>query len=100
MQGTAGQPVTQTLDALSHLLGKCGQTLDELADDEGEDAADDRETGQQHQRDRDAARNADAIKEVDRGHQQCRHHRRQGDRHDDQLEPLDHPEHRDDRGHR
>ena len=83
---------------MAHLLGQRGHALDELADDEREDPADHREAGEQHQRHRDAARRTAAVEEVHGGQQQGGHHRRQGHRHEDQFEALDHPEHRDDGG--
>ena len=84
------------VDAAGDLLDQCRRALDELADDEREDAADHHEPGQQHHRHRGAAGNAAAVQEVDAGQQHRRQHRRQRHRHDDQLEPRDHPQQCDD----
>ena len=58
MQRAFDQPLLGGVDAAADLLDQIGQTDDELADDERQDAAQYREAGQQHQRHRAAARQA------------------------------------------
>ena len=58
--------VARALDAGGHLFDQRRAALDELADDERQDAADDRDSAEQHQRHRAAAGSAAAIQEVDR----------------------------------
>ena len=77
------------------LFDQSGQAGDELADNERQQAADDRDSAQQDQRHRAAAGRAPAIQKVDRGNHQRGEHQRQGDRHHDEFEPPDHPEQRD-----
>ncbi len=96
VRGPLHQPLPGGLDALRDLFDQPGQADDELADDEREDAADNRYTGQQYQRHRAAAGGAAPIQEVDGGDQQRGEYQRQRDRDHDQFEPSDHPEHRDD----
>ncbi len=97
VQRAVRQPVPHALDAGAHLLDECRCALDELADHEREDPADDSDAAEQHQGHRSAPRSAAPIQEVDDGQQQRGQHRRQGDGHHDQLELLDHPQQRDDR---
>ena len=77
---------------------RSGSTDDELGDDEGEDAAQQRESAQQHQRDRAAARQAPPVQPVHGRHQQRADHQGQQHRDDDDLEPRHHPQEGDDRG--
>ena len=51
---------------------------------------------EQHQRHRAAAGRAAPVQQVDDRQQQRGQHRRQRDRHDDDFELRDHPQHRDD----
>ncbi len=77
------------------LFDQAGHAGDELADDERQHPADDRDSAEQHQRHRATARRAAAVQEVDRGDHQCGQHQRQSHRHHDDLELRDHPDHRD-----
>ena len=91
------QPAPGGLDAAGHLFGQARQTVDELDDNEGQDAAQDREPTQQHQRDRAPAGQTPPIQPVHHGQQQSADQQRHQHRDDDDLELIHHPEQGDQR---
>ena len=79
------------------LFDQSGQPVDELADDERQHAADDRDPAQQHQRHRAAAGGAAAVQEVDGGQSATRPASDARATGTTMISSrLDHPEHRDD----
>ena len=70
--GSVDQPVAGALDAAGDLLDELRCAVDELVDDEGEDAAEDGETEDEDEGDGATAGGAVPVEEVDGGQQRAR----------------------------
>ncbi len=84
--GAVDEPVAQGVDAVRHLLDEAGQAVDELADDERENADEDRQPEDHHECHGAGACGAVAIEEVDGGQEHRRQHQGQGDGYHDESE--------------